>query len=225
MDFSKIIDTISIAIGDTTSVNFNYAKQKLQPWYSLINDTLNIPVQAFLESANHTPQYLSDGWWSWKSKIIINQKYYYVDLRGKTTDINVLWEAFISEEIGFFNYKWFYGECDILTNKGMWYVYDKPFSNQLILQINWTNYYNDNANIKYTKLSAVDSLSGSYVMYARTTAIEYNANYKIFDTDSVNLSEININRTTYIGQVKDSLFFPDYEFHCWDSLRLDSNCE
>ena len=223
MDFSKFDSTIT-SIGDTTSINYNFAVQKLSSWNSLIKDSLNIPVQAFLESTNHTPQYLSDGWWSWKSTIVINQKYYKVDLRGKTTDINVLWEAYISEEIGFQDYKWFEGECDLFTNVGIWNVKNKPFNNEFILQINWTNYYQGEADIKYTNVLSSDSLYGSYVKYLRKTDSELNANYIIYEIIPENYSEINLNRTTINGQVKDSLYFPDYEFHCWDSLKLDSNC-
>ena len=224
MDFSKLSDTVPANSGDTTSINYNYAVQKLSLWKSLVNDTLNIPVQAFLESYNHVPQYLSDGWWSWKSTIVVNQKYYKSDLRGKTTDNNVIWEAYFSEEVGFHDYKWFEGECDLYTNVGKWYVKNNPFNNQLILQINWTNYYEGNANIKYTKISKIDSLSGNYISYSRNSNPVYNANYKIFDINPDYYSEINLNRNTLEGQIQDSLFFPDNNFHCWDSLKLDLNC-
>ena len=224
MDFSKLSDTIPTDTIDTTSVNYNYAVQKLNLWNSLINNTLGVPLHALLESYNHSPQYLSDGWWSWKSKMNYNQRNYNVDLRGKTTDDKNYWEAYIDMENGFDSFKWFEGECDYYSNVGIWYVKDNLYNNQNILQIDWTNDYYGSADIKYTKISETDSLKGSYIHYFRTLVNGYNSHYKISETIPNNYTEIRLNRSSNEGQIKDSLFFPDYNYHCWDSLKLELNC-
>lgn len=224
MDFSKLSDTVPANSGDTTTINYNYAVQKLSLWKSLINNTLEIPLAAFLESHVHTPQYLSDGWWSWKSTVVVNQKYYKADLRGKIVENDNIWEVFITEEVGFHNYKWFEGKSDFYNNIGSWYLKNNPYEDSLFLQIDWTNDYYGSADIKYTMISDSDSLKGSYIKYIRDLNPYYNSHYKIFETISNNYSEIHLNRNTEKGQIQDSLFFPDNNFHCWDSLKLDLNC-
>lgn len=224
MDFSKLSEPNTPDTIDTSSINYNYAVQKVALWNSLINDTLGVQLHALLESYSHSPKYLSDGWWSWKSKMNYNQRNYNVDLRGKTTDDKNYWEAYIAMENGFDSFKWFEGECDYYSNAGSWFIKDNIYNKKVILQIDWTNDYYGNADIKYTKISDSDSLKGSYIHYIRNRSIGYNSHYKILEVIPNNYSEILLNRNTSEGKIKDSLFFPDYNYHCWDSLKLDMNC-
>ena len=56
------------------------------------------------------------------------------------------------------------------------------------------------------------------------TAAFIDALYEIYNKGKDNLVEINWNRTTKAGRIKDPSYYGNSDFHCWNDLGIDIAC-
>ncbi|OFX42413.1 MAG: hypothetical protein A2046_13385 [Bacteroidetes bacterium GWA2_30_7] len=242
MDFSDFKQNKSgLALQDSTTdttlkYNFNKAFIQASFWNGILSVGLAIPVAAFLESFKHQPELGDDDWWTWTYSVNVGFKTYTASLHGKIDGQQVNWEMYLSLSGGFTDFKWFTGTSDLNGTSGQWILYEKPEVPTTLLQIDWHNNSDGTADIKYMNVAPSTSVAhgaenGGYIMYGKTNNTPFNAFYNIYYKSWNNLVEINWNRTTKNGQIKNSLantnvlFFNDTDFHCWDNNKYNTDCQ
>jgi hypothetical protein len=228
MDFSDFEenDTKSLATTDTYQ-NRAHAIIQVSFWNSVIAAHLGVPIAAFNEAFNHTPTPQSDGSWLWSYSVEVNQNTYTANLYGKVVGNEVEWKMYISKSglFSFNNFLWYTGLSRIDKSQGTWTLYKGPFEPFEFIGIDW--YRNDDLTrgITYTNIIPGGAGNGGYISHGITTDITYNAFYNIYHKEQNNLVEINWHRTTKAGQIKNPVYFGNNDFHCWNELGVDIECQ
>ena len=230
MDFSDFKQNKSgLAIQDSTQTNAANAIVQVGVWNVILTVGLAVPVAAFLESFNHQAELDNDNWWVWSYSVPVGLKTYNASLHGKVVGQEVQWEMYLSQSGGFTDFKWFTGTSDLNGTSGQWILNESPTVPTTLLQIDWHNNVDGTADIKYMNVAPSTSThgteNGGYIMYGKTNNTPFNAFYNIFYKSQDNLVEINWNRTTKEGQIKNPKAFNDVLFHCWDSNGYDVVCQ
>lgn len=241
MDFNDFKQSKSLlAVQDSTTdttLKYNFHKAALQVgvWNGILSIGLAVPVAAFLESFNHQPELNDDNWWVWSYSVPVGFKTYTASLQGKVDGQKVYWEMYLSQAGGFSDFKWFTGSSDLNGTSGQWILYESPTVPTTLLQIDWNKNSAGTADIKYMNIAPATSThgneNGGYIMYGINNNTPFNTFYKIFYKSWNNQIDINWNRTTKEGQIKNSLanthpwFFNDTDFHCWDSNGYNTTCQ
>ena len=146
-------------------------------------------------------------------------------LHGIVTD-SVTWEMYITKEGEFEDFLWYFGKCDFLATGGYWILHKNPTNDVPLLQIDWErNYLDSTGSIKYTNVEPGGAENGGYIHYGLTLDEPYNAYYDIYNKGQDNLVEIEWNKLTKDGRVKNQQWFKDTEWHCWRPDLKNIICE
>ncbi|HBF87866.1 MAG TPA: hypothetical protein DDX39_04410 [Bacteroidales bacterium] len=233
MDFSDFASSNKSALNitdstDTTYGNFAYSVINVGVWNAIITVGLAVPVAAFVESFNHEPELNDDDWWVWSYSFDVWAATYTAELHGKVENNKVNWEMYISKTGfgAFTDFLWFKGESDVDNTSGEWTLYNKPTDASELLEITWEAASDGSAaNIKYMNIVPDGPENGGYIQYGKTTDVNYDAFYDIYNKGLENYTKITWNRNTKAGKVQDSNFFADEDWHCWDTAFIDVECE
>ena len=209
--------------------NWGWAAFHVGVWNVIITVGLAVPVAAFAESFNHEPQQPADGSWRWSYEVTVSDDEYTAELRGEIDNFGTEWEMYISKYedtvVVFEDFLWYFGEADLFLTEGTWTLNKDPEDPTPFVGIEWhRNLGDDPADIKYTNIVPDGPENGGYIFYGTTTDTTYDAFYHIYNKGYDNLTEIEWNRTTKDGQVKDPHHYGDQEWHCWDGDREDIEC-
>ena len=95
-----------------------------------------------------------------------------------------------------------------------------------MLGIEWNrNLDNSTADIKYTNIAPGGPKNGDYIFYGKTTDSQLDAFYDIYNKGQDSLTNIEWNRSSKAGRVKDQRHFEDTAWRCWDNQLFDSECQ
>ena len=208
-----------------TKGNWAWAAGNVSYWNSVLYVTLAIPAAAFVEAFNHQPVRQEDGSWLWQYTISYNEETYTAKLFGTSLSYGVNWKMLLSKSGSYTDIEWFTGFSNLQTTEGNWTVNKNPELASPFLSIQWErNVQEETANIKYTLISPTVQHNGSYVFYGKTNEVPLNRFYQIFNSDNSNLIDIKWNYEAHFGRVKDSVYYQDTKWHCWDERLEDTNC-
>ena len=228
INFDEFPDTSSIGGMDYQVVakrNWSWAAGHIAVWNSVLTLTLAIPVAAFVEAFNHQPIKQSDGSWLWQYNITVQEALYTAKLNGKTVAEGVEWKMLLTKEGDYTDFEWFTGFSNLPASEGTWMLNKDPNSPSAFLSIEWKrNTQEETADVKYTLLSPALPQDGSYIFYGKTNEVPLNRFYQIFKAESNNVIDIKWSYESYFGQVKDSIYFEDTNWHCWDDRLDDTDC-
>lgn len=233
MDFSDFQNTNKSLMNltdstDTTYGNFAFSVINVSVWNAIITVGLAVPVAAFVESFNHEPELNDEGWWVWTYSFDVWSATYTAKLHGKLENNTVNWEMYISKTgLGSFtDFLWYTGESNLENTSGSWILYNKPTDATELLEITWEAESDGSAaSIKYENVVPNGPENGGYIEYGKTTDVNYDAFYDIYNKGKDNLTSIKWNRESKAGTVKDIDFFADEEWHCWNAEFIDVTCE
>jgi len=228
INFDEFPDTSSIGAMDYQVVakrNWSWAAGHIAVWNSVLTLTLAIPVAAFVEAFNHQPIKQSDGSWLWQYNITVQEALYTAKLNGKTVAEGVEWKMLLTKEGEYTDFEWFTGFSNLPASEGTWMLNKDPNSPSAFLSIEWKrNTQEETADVKYTLLSPALPQDGSYIFYGKTNEVPLNRFYQIFKAESNNVIDIKWSYESYFGRVKDSIYFEDTNWHCWDDRLDDTDC-
>lgn len=228
INFEEFPDTGSIEkieIQKLSIRNWSWAAGNVAYWNSLLTLTLAVPVAAFKEAFNHQAVLQSDGSWLWQYNVIVNDLLFTAKLFGKTVSEGVEWKMLLSKSGEYSDFEWFTGFSNLPATEGNWTLNKDPNSPSSFLSIEWKrNIEEGTADVKYTLLSPALPQNGSFIFYGKTNEVPLNRFYKIFKAELNNMIEIKWNYESYFGRVKDSVYFEDTNWHCWDVKLDDTNC-
>jgi hypothetical protein len=205
--------------------NWGFAALNVGFWNALLFVGLVIPVAAFVESFNHSPEQQPDYTWVWSYDVPVNNVVYTAELHGRFIDNGVRWEMYLSKEGEYSDFQWYYGESDLPATEGFWILKNNPTDPTDLLRIDWHRDIADGtSDISYTNIVPGGPENGGYILYEVTTETPNDRKYEIFNKGKDNTTYIEWDSMTDAGGVKDEQHFSDSEWHCWDDEHRDSEC-
>ena len=220
----------ALATPPDSNQNWGYAAINVLVWDVILYVNSAVPVAAFAESFNHEGKWDRVAKrWIWSYNVTVAGVVYNCALNGWIEGSRVKWEMQVSQKFGFSNFVYFYGDHDAGGTEGNWVIARTPNTPEDYLRVDWT--HNDAANtgsLKYTYLIAGTPNLGqnSYVEYKVTSgnADGFDREYDIQLTHVPKLIEIEWKSTDNHGRVKDTVWFNDTNWHCWDATLTNAGC-
>jgi len=105
---------------------------------------------------------------------------------------------------------------------GSWTLRKEPTNATDYLEIEWTHdKAADTGTALYTNVLEGNPENGSYIYYGATMDQPYDAFYDVFSISQDQFLEIEWNRTSSAGRVRNPDYFPDSNWHYWDENLQD----
>ena len=227
MNFSDFKNVDTTAFKSSLSYqHWGRAATHVLVWNTVLTITLAVPVASFRESFKHEAVYNPDiNAWVWSYNFIAGGDIHLAELHGSVSATGIQWNMYISRDGHYSDFLWYSGTSDLDNESGNWVLNNNPDTANSFLLIEWTrDLSTGNFDIKYTNIAAQNPNNGSFIYYAKTSDL-MDASYNIYNSSEINYVKINWSRTNIFGQIKDPFFFEDSDFHCWDEMRQDTDCE
>lgn len=209
--------------------SFLYAGTNVVIWNTIIVVTLAVPVAAFAESFNHTPEQLDNGVWQWSYSYTFSGVEYSAKLQADVGNNGVDWFMLISKEGAYTDYEWFTGHSNLAGTEGAWTLNHAPGNDpanpEPFVFIEWErDAEGETAQIKYTNITPDAPENGGYIEYGVTDNATYDAFYTIASAGDDHTINVEVNLTTFAGRVRDEIHFNDTDWHCWDEDQQNADC-
>jgi hypothetical protein len=219
-DFKEFPDTTLKSL--SAYEHFTYSYVTVGVWNVITTIALAVPVAVYLESFNHTPEFLGDDTWQWTYSV---DTYTARLLATRTSNEKFTAEMFVSKTGAgaFEDFKWFEGNIRYDHTHASWQLYESPDNNVQWLDIEWTKDWDaGTSQITYTNVKAGTKEFGGYITYGITDDADYDAFYTLYSVEQ----EVNIkfNTETKAGRVKAPAYFEDGDWHCWNEQFQDTDC-
>lgn len=223
IDFSDFNSSKSMAKGvDTAYTNKGIAVANVGFWNLVLTLNLIVPVASFAESFKHQAEQQSNGSWQWSYSFLLA---YTAKLNGKVENGNVYWNMYVSKANEFSDFLWYSGVSAVNNTSGTWRLYKSPADPIAYIDIAW--HKNTDANtfdIQYTNVIPNDVENGAYISYGYNNNANYNSFYNIYYKSQDNLINIEWNRSSKEGHLKNPKYFNDSNWHCWNTAGIDVTC-
>lgn len=226
-DFSSSTIDLTKKLDSNSYANHNWAALNVGVWNLIITVGLAVPVASFYEAFNH--QYIkeNDNLWSWSYSFIAQNVNHTAKLTAMyiEDDNKIQWDMYISKDKVYSNFHWYSGYSNISGLEGKWTLNESNIKPSPLLEILWhRNTSTGASDIKYTNIVPNGPENGGYIYYSVTPGATLDASYDIFNKGENNLINIQWNKTSKNGRIKDAKHFLNTDWHCWDNLFLDCNC-
>ena len=210
-----------------TKQNWGWAAANIAVWNVVLTVNLVVPVAAFLESFNHTPVQQDDGSWLWSYEVVVAGVQHTAKLYATRDGDIIDWEMLLSKQNNYTDFEWFTGRSNGQNTEGSWTLNAKPADPTPYLGILWhRDPQAGSSDIQYTNIIPEHAENGGYIFAAIRPDSARDASYKIYNKGKDNFTDIEWNRTTKEGRVRDPLHFNDAGlWHCWDNLLEDMTCQ
>ena len=213
------------ALADSTIVNWGHAAINVGFWNAIITIGLAVPVASYVEAVkNHEAEYQGDNTWLWTYSFNAGVNTYSADLYGVLKSETVEWEMYITKSGEYEHFLWYSGISNLDRNHGTWTLYNKPADPTELLGIEWNRTTDSTGNIKYTNIVPGGAENGGYIFYGNDSNSDLNAYYNIYNKGEDNLIQIEWSQANQNGHVKNTKFFGDDIWHCWDETHHDVDC-
>jgi hypothetical protein len=226
MDFSQFINNPAVGQMMKSAESYEnalYSYTTVAVWNALVTIPMIVPVAAYLECFNHTPVYLGDNSWQWSYTWGGAETYAARLVTKRISNEEFTAEMFISKTGSYTDFKWFEGIVRYDRTHAEWTMYESPLNNVAWLSIEWNmDWEQEISDITYTIVKPGGEETGSYITFGITGDADYDAFYTI--SFSQKDTYIKWNRTSKVGRVKDEVNFEDADWHCWDELFQDVQC-
>ncbi len=209
-----------------TQENFNAAALQVGVWNVVLTVSLAIPVAAFQAITHSQLPTFVDGTWVWDSDFNVGAIGHNARLEATVVGNNVHWKMYISKDNAFTDFLWFTGTSVVGNTSGQWLLNAEPNNPTAFLQIDWEVNNNGTTQIRYTNIIPGHNDKGGFIEYGVTeNNPAFDAFYTIYHTDGDFQVDIEWNRATIAGRIKNPNHFLDNAWHCWDSSFQSIDCE
>ena len=226
MDFSDFQEMPGNRKSTISYEHFTHAFLNVAYWNLFTSVTLALPVTAYGYALQQDPNYEGNYTWKWVYDFTWGNQTYTAQLTGKrisndefSMEMVIALKAFPDQ-----GFKWFDGIVRYDHTHAAWNLYKEVEGQPVkIIEVEWNkNFETDEGDITYTYVEPQQNETGSYIMYEENPGETYDAAYTI--SLSSGLINIEWNRTTKAGRIKDPVKFPGTEWNCWDVNLVDMNC-
>ncbi|MFK7904177.1 MAG: hypothetical protein AB8B69_03585 [Chitinophagales bacterium] len=209
----------------STKGNHNAAALQIGVWNVILTLNLAIPVSAFSAITNESPNFV-EGTWMWDKDFNVGLIGHNARLEGTVVGQNVQWEMYISKDNAYSDFLWFTGTSAIGNQSGQWLLNTSPNNSTPLLQIDWEVNNAGTTQISYTNIIPGHKDNGGFIEYGITeNNAAYDAFYTIYHTDDNFQVDIEWNRNTKEGRIRNANFFSDDSWYCWSSSFQNVDCE
>ncbi len=230
MDFSNFddsSDTLTSRKAVETYRNWGHAFGTVAFWNIIATWTIGLPVMAYAEAFNQDPVYLGENSWQWAYEVTVGQ----VDYSAKLISKRISNGEFTMEMLvtksgadGYEDFKWFEGTVRYDRTSASWILYENPDNPNELISVDWEKDWEaDTSVITYTYIRPEAVEYEDFIEYGITNNSPYDAYYIV--SVSTNTVEIEWNRTTREGRIKNPMNFGDSDWHCWDENLMDIVCQ
>lgn len=223
-DFTTFPDTAPDIKSAGYYTNFAYSFANVFLWNGITTAVMIIPVTAYAECLNHTPQYLGDNSWQWSYSVSIMTITLEAKLITKRID-NETFSAkmYITNSGNFEDFLWFEGTVRYDRTHALWTMYESPANNVEWLSIEWTKDWEaGTSSLIYTIEKAGHPEEGGYISFGIVEDTAYDTFYSI--SGSQVSIEIKYNTETHAGRVQSADVFGNTDWHCWDATFMNVDC-
>lgn len=209
-----------------SNVAYNFSALNVGIWNTLLYLTLVIPVAAWYEVRTDTPEWNKDAQaWEWTKDFNNLSGNYTATLQGKVNENGVIWEMYLTKEGDYEDFLWYEGQAEVDVTSGSWTLYRSPDDSETYMNIEWNNTIgSDLDDIKYINAIPGHEGEGGYIHYGVVDDPDYDVFYNIYGAEEDRLIEIDYNRESTSGRVRDDVFFGTEDWNCWNELHEDVDC-
>ncbi len=228
MDFADFTEPDTTLFKSTTTYqNWGWAATNIVVWNVAITINLAVPVASFHEAFNHEGVFDPEtNSWVWSYNFMAGGVAHLAKLNASLVSEGVQWEMYISKNNHYTDFLWYSGLSNLTNTHGYWNLNNKPQEPFEYLHIEWNrDIENETADVKYSNVIPGNANNGSYIHYGITNELPYNTFYDIFSVSQNNINNIEWNRENKNGRIRDEIHFGDFEWKCWDTSLLDTDCE
>jgi len=205
--------------------NWGWAVVNVAVWNTVLTVTLATPVASFVEAFNHEPEPQNDGSWLWSYGFTAAGVEYTAELYGQVDLSGTYWDMYITKSGTYTDFHWYTGRSDLALAQGTWTLFQSPEAPVPCLGIEWhRNPADSTGDLRYTNIIPASADSSGFIFYGLTNDVPYNAFYDIYSPAQANTAEIEWNRDTQDGRIRDPHHFGDGNWYCWDSTLEDVVC-
>ncbi len=208
---------------NTNYEHFNFAVKSLNDWKTLIKAYLDLPINAYKEATKQAAIYQTSQFWLWTCDFDLMKVNYSASLFGRVKNDSVNWNMYVSSEGVFKDFMCLKGQSSLNHHQGYWRLKDNAVDNKEIIKIEWSELNN---TIKYTDISSEKDQKGNYIEAGVLEKNDNNfTNYlKIYDASKAVMTEIQWDKITKKGRVKNTQYFKNEDWHCWNSELENDDC-
>lgn len=226
-DFSNFQEsgkTDSSSIDTTKFDHWGRAAIQVTVWNIIIGLNMALPVAAFNEAHNQTPEYVSkkEGW-LWSFSVTEASGTYTCNLYGKFVGESIEWRMLISKAGSFTDVEWYTGISKTDGTGGSWSVNKNAFNVTKYLDIAWTK-VNSDVDVKFTLVEAGVPENGSYINYKEQPSASFDRAYDIYLAKENQTVNLLWNKDTKDGKAKDPAHYGDNDYRCWDAALQNTVC-
>lgn len=208
-----------------TNGNWGWGALHVGVWNAIVTVGMAIPVVTFLESFNHEPAQQPDGAWVWSYEVTVSGVVHSAELHALTVDGNIQWNMYVSKEGFFEDFNWFSGVSNLPGTEGTWTLNNHADDPTPLVGIEWhRSPTTETGDIRYTNIIPDGPENGGYI-YFGVIEDTLDAFYEIYNKGADNTIEIEWNRSTKVGRIRDNAHFADDQWHCWDGTLQDTECQ
>lgn len=203
-----------------------HAASNVVVWNTVATATSAVPVTAFREAFNHEAQYVGDGVFVWSYQFPADGKLYTASLSGQFINggSETQWDMRISQLNGFTDLLWYSGTVSADRTQATWTLNHKPVNPEPFISIAYDYDKNTDAfTIRYTNIIPGNADNGAYIEFQTNPGGDFNRAYEVF-LPNQKLLEIEWNKPSNEGRVKDAVRFGDNEWHCWNEQLMNVEC-
>ena len=205
--------------------NRNYAALAVGIWSTIIRVGLAVPVAAFRASFHNIPLQQPDGSWIWSYSVMIGGSVYSAELHGQFITEGVHWDMRISKEGEYEDFLWYYGENSLPATEGFWILKQSPAVPTDLVRVDWSRNISAGTHaVRYTNIVPDGPENGGYIDTQYIKGVPYDHIWDMYNKGADNHTYIEWSSTTGEGRVKNSNYFHDDDWHCWDSARMNITC-
>ena len=228
MDFSDFDQTPSSSKAVINEYNnFINAYVSVAFWNSITTSTIIIPALAYSEMLLNSgdPDLIDDNTWVWTKQFGHHDVAYTATL----TAIRLNNEEFSMEmKIASAAYPdqgmvWFDGVVRYDHTHALWNLYKFDEGAVKVIEAEWNKDFETGvSDLKYTFVEAGSDEYGSYIISGVNPALEYDAYYTV--SLSSNTVNIEWDKESKAGRIKNPAYFEDSEWHCWNNMLVNIEC-
>lgn len=197
--------------------NYLHAASNVFYWNTVLFFSLAVPVWSFNVALLQDPVQQEDGSWVWSYSGNNNGDMYTAELHGEFVDDQVHWEMIISKQEGFQDFVWYTGTSNLPATEGTWTLKKSPLENHDWIDIVWNRTISNRTwEVTYTNILEGDNYKDSFIAYGVNSDDTYDAFYDIYTSENENLVNIDVNRSTRAGRIKDVNKFGDEDWQYWN---------
>ena len=222
---------------ETGKINWIYSATTVGFWSALLGGTLAIPIAAFHTAIEHQPVRIDNQTWQWQFDVegFASASFYNAKLIGKIQSTQVKWEMYISKTgaNAYDEFLWFEGTTELDGNSGQWIMYYNNDYQDKFLQIDWEKEGDKVGSVEYTYVREKDDQNEDDVYYGSTltyglqkVGFDAYVDVHVYDQRESGFIDTRIewSRTYKTGRIMSEFFYNDTNWHCWDSLGNDIDC-